>query len=60
MSGAPTTTAPMLSVFDGRVCVGFLLHRGRQGVELFDAEQRSLGIFPTRREAVAALPDAGA
>jgi hypothetical protein len=51
---APSTPT-MLSVYDGRECVGFLFHRGLQGVELFDREQRSLGIFPTQRAAVAEL-----
>ena len=58
MSSATTTTTTMLSIFDGRECAGFLLHRGKEGVELFDKEQRSLGIFPTEREAVAALDKA--
>ena len=57
MTGAPTTTT-MMSVFDGRVCVGFLIARGKLGFELFDADQKPLGIYPTQREAVAALPDA--
>jgi hypothetical protein len=30
--------------------------RGRQGVEAFDADERSLGIFTTMREAAAAIP----
>jgi hypothetical protein len=48
---------PMLSVYSGRVCCGFLLNRGKTGFEAFDADQRSLGLFPTQREAAAALPD---
>ena len=48
----------MLSVFAGSACVGFLMHRGRLGVELFDRDERTLGVFPTQREAVAALLEA--
>jgi hypothetical protein len=29
--------------------------RGRQGVEAFDANERSLGIYPDRRTAAAAI-----
>lgn len=47
----------MLTVYAGRTCVGFILARGKAGFEAFDAEQRSLGIYPTQREAAAALPD---
>jgi hypothetical protein len=56
VTSAPTT-APMLSVYSGRDCVGFILARGKLGFECFDAEQHSLGIFPTQRAAVAALPE---
>jgi hypothetical protein len=45
----------MLSVYSGRKCVGFLLERGKTGVEAFDAEQRSLGVFTTLREAANAI-----
>ena len=38
-----------LSVYDGRTCLGFLLPRGKQGVEALDADERSLGIFRIRR-----------
>jgi hypothetical protein len=59
MTGALATTAPMPSIYDSRQCRGFLISRGKLGFELFDADQKSLGIYPTQREAVAALPDAG-
>jgi hypothetical protein len=36
----------MLGVYDGRVCIGFLILRGPAGVEAFDVNNRSLGIFP--------------
>jgi hypothetical protein len=52
------TTSPLLSVYSGRTCIGFILARGKLGFEAFNADQRSLGIYPTQREAAAALPDA--
>ena len=36
---------PMLSVFRGRDCVGFLLSRGPKGFEAFDGDQYSIGLF---------------
>ena len=54
MSGA-TTTAPMLSVYDGRQCVGWILARGKTGFEAFDAGERSLGLFDNQREAADAV-----
>jgi hypothetical protein len=44
-----------LAVTDGRVCIGHILHRGKSGVEAFDQHDKSLGIFETQHEAVAAL-----
>ena len=55
-----TTTTPMVCAYDGRTLIGFILARGVAGFEVFDADQKSLGIYPTQREAVAALPDAEA
>jgi hypothetical protein len=49
----------MLSVYDGRTCVGFIIGRGRLGFEAFDAGQRSLGIFPTQRAAADAVSESG-
>ena len=51
------TGVRMLSVYAGRTCVGFILARGKTGFEVFTADQKSLGIYPTQREAAAALPD---
>ena len=53
MTAAPAT--PLISVMhDGR-CLGFLLRRGRQGIEAFTRETESIGCFPTEHEAVSAL-----
>jgi hypothetical protein len=54
MNGA-NTSSPMLSVYDGRTCVGFLLPRGKGGVEASDAHTKSLGLFPSQGAAVAAI-----
>jgi hypothetical protein len=35
-----------------------LLPRGKQGVEAFDADERSLGIFPDQKTAAAAISGA--
>ena len=48
----------MVSVYDGRQYLGFILARGRSGYEVFDRDERSLGIYPTQREAAAALDEA--
>jgi hypothetical protein len=45
----------MLSVYDGRTCIGFLLSRGKLGVEAFDRHDRSLGIFPNMKAAAGAV-----
>ena len=45
----------MVAVYDGRACLGHVLERGKAGFEAFDADNRSLGIFPSQREAAAAI-----
>jgi hypothetical protein len=49
----------MVSVFDGRRCVGHVLRRGPRGYEAFDSHDVSLGIYPTKGEAAAALTTIG-
>jgi hypothetical protein len=51
------TAAPMVSVYDGQRCLGFILRRGKLGFELFDHNERSLGLFPSQREAARALDE---
>jgi hypothetical protein len=46
------TATPMLSVYSGRDCIGFVLVRGRSGYEALDASQASLGTFPTQEAAI--------
>jgi hypothetical protein len=43
------------AVYDGRTCIGFLLPRGKAGIEAFDAEHASLGIYPTVKAAADAI-----
>lgn len=48
-------------MFDGRDCLGHIIHRGPDGFEAYDLNDRSLGRYPTMREAADALsaqPDA--
>jgi hypothetical protein len=47
----------MVSVYDGRSCMGFVLARGRTGFEAFDVNELSKGLFPTQQEAAAALSE---
>jgi hypothetical protein len=42
-------------VVDGGRCIGHLFSRGLLGVEVYDAEDRSLGLFPTNADAAAAV-----
>jgi hypothetical protein len=39
---------PMLSIYDGQICIGWVLERGRSGFEAFTAGERSLGVFETK------------
>jgi hypothetical protein len=57
MSGPPTT--PLVSIYDGRECVGFVISRGKLGYEALDRAERSLGLFPTQREAADAISARG-
>ena len=50
-----TPATPLIPVMHQNQCLGFLLSRGPQGVEVFTRQTQSLGCFPTEREAVAAL-----
>ena len=47
--------ASLVSVYAGQVCLGFVLNRGEAGFEAFSADEKSLGLFPTQREAAAAI-----
>jgi hypothetical protein len=51
------TGSPLSYVYDGKQCVGFLLQRGKRGVEAFDRGERSLGLFKTAAAAANAVFD---
>jgi hypothetical protein len=50
-----TSPQTALSVYDGRRHIGFLLLRGKAGVEAFDADNRPLGLFSDMKTAAAAI-----
>jgi hypothetical protein len=45
----------LVSVYDGTACLGHVLGRGKAGFEAFDPNDKSLGVFPTQRQAANAL-----
>jgi hypothetical protein len=46
----------MQAVFSaGQRCLGHIYSRGRQGVEAFDADDRSLGLYPDQKSAADAV-----
>ena len=45
----------MVAVYDGQRCIGHVLGRGKSGFEALDADNVSLGVFPSQREAAAAI-----
>jgi hypothetical protein len=45
----------MICVFDGRRCIGHVLRRGPREYEAFDSHDVSLGVYPSKAEAAAAL-----
>ena len=49
------SSSPMVSIYDGQRCCGWVFARGKQGFEAFTAAQQSLGTFVTQREAVVAV-----
>jgi len=53
MSSPPTT--PLVSIYDGRECLGHVLARGKAGYEAFDRDDKPVGIFETQRQAANAL-----
>jgi hypothetical protein len=55
MTSKAMPTTGMFSIYSGRECLGHVLARGRFGFEAFDLNDRSLGMFRTRAEAVDAV-----
>jgi hypothetical protein len=56
--GAKSPRATCLSVYAGQTCIGFLLTRGSASIEAFDADDKSLGIFPDQKSAADAISKA--
>jgi hypothetical protein len=54
-----SSSFPLLSVYDGRICRGFVVARGKLGFEAFDCDKRGLGTYPTQREAANAIMERG-
>jgi hypothetical protein len=50
-----SSATSLLSVYDGRRCIGFVLARGKTGFEAFDRDEQSRGHFATQELAIAAL-----
>ena len=48
-------TDTFLSVYDGRECIGLIIARGKLGFDGFGCDERSLGTYPTQREAAKAI-----
>jgi hypothetical protein len=47
--------SPLMSVYSGRDCIGFILARGKSGFEAFDRDDKSLGLFRTQDMAADAI-----
>jgi hypothetical protein len=54
-SRAVTSATSLLSVYDGRRCIVFVLARGKAGFEAFDRDEQSRGLFAMQGLAIAAL-----
>jgi hypothetical protein len=52
-------TSRLIPVMAGKTCAGFLLRRGREGVEAFDRDEHSLGLFTDPIAAAAAVEKSG-
>jgi hypothetical protein len=47
--------ASLAYVYDGQQCLGHVLARGKTGFEAFNRNDKSVGLFPTQRQAANAL-----
>jgi hypothetical protein len=45
----------MPAIYDGRECIGHLYLRGKLGVEAYDSDDRSLGVYPNQNAAANAV-----
>jgi hypothetical protein len=44
-----------LGVYDGSICIGYLLPREGHGVEAYGADDASLGLYPDQKDAADAV-----
>jgi hypothetical protein len=54
-SSEDTETSRLVAVMTGSACAGFLVNRGARGVEAFDKDENSLGVFSDTPGAAAAV-----
>jgi hypothetical protein len=54
-AAAKSSMSPCASVYDGTRCIGHIIARGKTGWEVFDSEDKSLGVYPTQKQAAAVL-----
>jgi hypothetical protein len=54
-----TNVPRFVPVMSGRACAGFLISRGPRGIEAYDANEKSLGIFANAIEAAVAFLPSG-
>ena len=55
MSAPVKQPSNWLALYTGTTCIGHALWRGKTGVEAFNVDDRSIGLFPTLKDATAAL-----
>jgi hypothetical protein len=55
MSKHSTGSPSLITVYDGREAIGFLVRRGPAGIKAFDADGRSIGMFSDEGEAASAV-----
>src|SRR5262245_16095159 len=52
---AAEVTPRLVPIMDSGTCDGFLLNLGQRGVEAFDKDEKSLGVFPDAPSAATAV-----
>jgi hypothetical protein len=57
---APKQQLPWMSIIIGERCAGHILNRGPRGWESYNADDMSLGCFPTQEQAISAVDRASA
>jgi hypothetical protein len=50
-----TVVSTVAYVYDGREALGHVIARGKLGFEAFDADDKSMALFPSQREAANAV-----